>query len=322
MRSVRIPTTAILAAALLLTGCGSDPAPDPDSGPGLGADSQPDDASTDAPLQIVATTSILGDVVSNIVGPDARVQVIMEPGVDPHSFAASASQAQILREADLVVANGLGLEESLVDTLASAEEDGAMILYVAEHMEPVSYEEVAPSPRDPHVWLDPQRMAVGAGVIAAAVAEVDDILDDGEWTARGQAYAQDLATLDSELVETLEVVPPQRRKLVTNHDSFGYFARRYDFEVIGTVIPGSSTQVDTSAASFVELAGLIEQEGVPAIFTETSSSDRLASALNQEVAGGVDVVELYSGSLGASGSGAETYIDMMRFNANAIARAL
>jgi len=339
-------------AAMVLAGCGSMAAND------AGQDSSSASASTVAGsgeatgvgVTIVATTSILGDVVRNIVGEDAAVEVIMGPGVDPHGFAPSAAQAQSIREADLVVANGLQLEESLQDAMESAEQDGANVFRVAEELDPVAFaaradhddhddqdaEDDDPDDEaeddahddhdhgqlDPHVWLDPQRMADGATLIAGAIAEVDDALDDAEWEQRGQDYADQVLALDEEIVEMMAVVPDDQRQMVTNHDSFGYFADRYDFEIIGTVIPGTSTQVDTSAASFAELAGLIVDRDVPAIFAETTSSDRLAQALASEVGRDVAIVELYSGALGEPGSGAETYLDLMRLNAEAIAGAL
>ncbi len=115
---------------------------------------------------------------------------------------------------------------------------------------------------------------------------------------------------------------PDRRELVTNHDSLEYFAQRYDFDVVGTVIPGTSTQVDTSAESFTELAELLTARDVPAIFTDAGTSDRLATALVEETGNDIEVVVLYTGALGEPGSGAETYVDLMRFDAQAIAQAL
>lgn len=333
--SPRTPLALALAGALVLASCaGSDGAtssPDVVSPSAEVASADPGDG-----LTVVATTSILGDIVSNVVGDAGTVEVLMGPGVDPHSFQASAAQAASLRQADLVVANGLQLEESLGDTLDAALEDGASVVYVAEELDPIPFQgadghddgEEAPHGEDdheeldPHVWLDPQRMAAGVQVIAEAIAQVDDTLPDADWQARGEAGAQEIERLDAEVEDILAVVAPDRRELVTNHDSLEYFAQRYDFDVVGTVIPGTSTQVDTSAESFTQLAEVLDARDVSAIFTDAGTSDRLATALVEETGRDVDVVVLYTGALGEPGSGAETYVDLMRFNAEAIATAL
>lgn len=339
----RTPATLVAVLGLVMAACGGATAQDQQT-PGATTE-------TGGGLTVVATTSILGDVVAQLVGDDGTVEVLMGPGVDPHAFQASAQQAQLVREADLVVANGLRLEESLLDTLEAAEADGVTVMRIAEELDPIPYEhdgghgheddsehadEVENEhaheddsehahdhgAHDPHVWFDPLRMARGVELVAAELAEVDASLEDGTWQRRGQQYADTLTSLDAEVEQTLAEVPEDDRKLVTNHDAFGYFADRYDFEVIGTVIPGASTQADPSAAEFARLAEVIVDEGVPAIFTESTSSDHLAGALAEEVGRDVAIVELYSGSLGEEGSGVETYVDLLRHDARAIASAL
>lgn len=279
-------------------------------------------ASTTGPAatgpKIVVTTSILGSLVEELAQGDADVSVLIGPGIDPHGYAPSAASARAIRGADLVVANGLGLEASLTDTLEAAEQDGANVLRLGELVDPRTFpgEDVP----DPHFWLDPVRVRDVVGRLADALAATG--ASDVDWASRATAMEVDIDDLDREVSGILAVIPDEDRLLVTNHDAFGYFADRYDLEVIGTVIPGSSTQADTSAAGFADLAALIRSTGVRAIFTESSSSPRLSQALADEVGADVAVVTLYTESLGDSQTSADNYHDLMVTNARTIADAL
>jgi zinc/manganese transport system substrate-binding protein len=175
---------------------------------------------------------------------------------------------------------------------------------------------------DPHFFTDPSRMAAAVEGMADALVTHVESLDTDEFRARVDDYIAELTDLDAEVEATLEAVPAERRVLVTNHDVFGYFADRYDFEVLGAVIPGGSTLAEPSAADLAALATAIEAEGVPAVFVDASAPSRLADALAAEAGIDVEVVELFTESLGAPGSGGETYLDMVRANAERIAAAL
>jgi ABC-type Zn uptake system ZnuABC Zn-binding protein ZnuA len=352
---------AVLAVTLsACAGAGSGAGPDPSAEAGPRSEAV-ETSSTDERIEIVVTTSILGDLVEQLVGDDATVEVLMEAGVDPHAFAPSARQGVTLREADLVVANGLGLEESLIDTLEAARADGVMVLEVAPLVDPIAYGEGAPDDHDhgddhdgdehgdehgdegddhgdehegddghddhadgldPHVWFDPARMAIAMEAVASAVAEVDDLLPDTTWTDRGAVLADDLRGLAVEVGEVLATVPEDRRVLVTNHGALGYLAATYGFELVGTVVPGTSTQAETSAQAFGALAGVLRDRGVDVVFSEAAAPDRLARALAEEVGGDVQVVQLYGDALGPAGSGADTYRGLMLHDANRIAEAL
>lgn len=279
------------------------------------------DASVDtAGVRVVATTTTLGDVASNVVGDDGTVEVLLPVGADPHDYQASASQVASIQEADLVIANGLGLEEGLTDVLESAAADGANVLTVAPRLDPLPFGGAdATAGDDPHVWLDPLRMAAATRIVAEELARIDSSID---WIGRGNAYADALTTADEDIQATLAVVPPANRKLVTNHDALGYFASRYGFEVVGVVIPGGSTLSEPSSAQLTELVTIVEQEQVQAIFAESTNPEVLADAVAAEVGGEVVVVELFTGSLGEPGSGAATLIDMLTTNAQRIAEAL
>jgi zinc/manganese transport system substrate-binding protein len=175
---------------------------------------------------------------------------------------------------------------------------------------------------DPHFFADPARMAVAVEAMAEALATHVESLDTDEFRARVEGYLAELAALDAEVEALLEPVAPDRRVLVTNHDVLGYFADRYGFEVLGAVIPGGSTLAEPSAADLADLAAAIEAEGVPAVFVDASAPSRLADALAAEAGVDVEVVELFTESLGEPGSGGETYLDMVRTNAERIAAAL
>jgi zinc/manganese transport system substrate-binding protein len=312
------PAVAVLAAGLLATACGSA---DDTSGDG-----------SDRPT-VVVTTNILGDVVRQSVGDLVDVEVIMPLGSDPHDFAPSARQAEAMEEADLLVLNGAGFEEGMRDIILNVEDSGTPTFTAADHVSLLTLDDDAGEEDhdshsdgvDPHLWTDPDRIADVVQALGSALREMETI--DSELLAASiDGYVTELAVLGEEMDLVLGDLPAERRVLVTNHEVFGYFADRFEFEVVGTVIPSLSTGAEPSAAALERLAELIEAERVPAVFAETTTSSRLAEVLASEVegdlAGQVVVVELFSESLGETGSGAETYVDMMTTNAALIAGAL
>jgi len=310
---------------------------------GLSACASPQAGDQDGPTEdfgVVVSTTILGDIVQQLVGDDGSVEVLMQPGQDPHGFALSARQARAIRQADLVIVNGLQLEASLGDQLEAAEEDGVEVLRVAPLLDPIPFAgdgdheddgevhadgeglEHDRGSEDPHVWYDPVRMAEAARLIADRLAAVDDSLDDATWEARGEVVAADILAVHEEVASILGQIPERCRKLVTNHDSFGYLAARYGFEIVGTVVPGTSGTAEPSAQEFAELIETVRASGVPAIFAEITQSARLAETLAREVGREVQVVTLFTDSLGAPGTGAERYTGMLLTNARRIADAL
>lgn len=309
---MRITAMVVIAGLLAVTstGCSSD---DP----------------ADGTVSVVATTTILGDLVHNVVGENAEVEVLMPVGVNPHDFQASAQQVAAIQRADLVVANGLGLETGLHDVLEAATADGVRVWDVAPDIEPRPFVEVVDAEEahedhedgdlDPHFWLDPRRVALAADLLAAELAEAAPGVD---WSARADVYAAELDSLDISSVERLAVVAPADRKLVTNHLSLGYFSDRYGFEMVGTVIPGGESLANPSSAELASLVEVIESEQVRAIFTETIEPDILAQAVAAEVGYEVKVVELYTGSLGVPGSDGDTLVKMLTANVVRVAEAL
>ena len=234
--------------------------------------------------------------------------------------------------ADVVIANGLGLEEGLQDALASAAEDGARVIEIAPLLDPIEFgghghEGDAPSKDedehdygslDPHVWFDMKRMADAAVIIGDALAETGG----SAYADCGAKVADEIRSAEGEVRALMESVPEDRRILVTDHDALGYLADAYGYEVAGVVIPGGSTLAEPSSAELSALVEVIRAEGVTAIFANTADSSALSDAVAAEAGGSVQVVELYVGSLGGPDSGADTYVAMMLPNAQRIADAL
>ena len=279
-------------------------------------------------VQVVATTSIAGDLVSQIAGDEAEVTVLMPVGTDPHDFQPSSQQVGLLRSADLVVAWGLGLEEGLGDVLESAKTDGVVVLELSSQLDPIEFtaghdeheEEESDEEHalDPHTWNDPVRMAEAARLIGSALAEV---APDGAYLERAEIVAARMLAVHDEVSEILSAVPEDRRKLVTNHDSLGYLADRYGFEVVGVAIPGGSTLTAPSSAQIAELVHAIEDAGVTVLFSESSTSPAMLEAVAAEVPG-VEVVELVEGSLASEGEPGDTLAELLVHNARLIADAL
>ncbi|MDH4116549.1 MAG: metal ABC transporter substrate-binding protein [Acidimicrobiia bacterium] len=285
----------------------------------------------DSSLRVVATTTILGDVASQIVGDQGIVEVLMPVGADPHEYQPSAQQGAALRAADVVIANGLGLEEALGDILTAAEADGVTVIRIAEFVDPIPFSgtheegeehqgsEENHADGDPHLWMDPIRMAAAARAVGERLTSISP---DVDWPQRANEYAQQLETADAEIAAILGAVAPERRYLVTNHEAFGYLAARYDFDVIGSVIPGGSTLASPSSAELAALVDTIEEYDAPAIFVENISGTDLAESVAAEIGRPIEVVELFSDSLGEPGSGADTLISLLITNASRIADAL
>ena len=266
-------------------------------------------------LSILVSTSILGDIVENVVDGKAMVDVLIPVGADSHDYSPSSAQVAAMHQADLVILIGLGLEEGMADVVEGL--DGVEVFEIGPLLGPIPLTD-SQNP-DPHVWMDPLRMAGGAKLIGI---ELSTIAPDQEWTKGAEAYAAELEELDGEIVNILGGVPESQRGMVTNHDSLGYFADRYDFEVIGTVIPGGSTMDEPSSAELADLVAVMRETGTTVIFGETTRPDLLARAVAMELGDDVKVVDLYTESLGAPGSQAETYVGMLRVNAQLVAGSL
>lgn len=271
---------------------------------------------------IVVTTNILGDVVSHVVGDEAEVLTLMKPDADPHSFEISAREASRLHEADLLVSNGLGLEEGLQQHLDSAAAEDVPEFVAGDRIEVLDYADGdATGMPDPHFWTDPARMIDVVTALEVTLAGIDDV-DEGAIAGNAATYLGELERLDVEMTDAFDRIPAQSRALVTNHHVFGYLAERFGFRMIGAIIPGGTTLAAPSASDLRHLTGAIEDAGVPTIFAESSQPDRLAQVLADEAGIDVSVVELYTESLTAPGDGADSYLTMMRINTERIVTGL
>ncbi|SFF95222.1 metal ABC transporter substrate-binding protein [Curtobacterium sp. YR515] len=268
----------------------------------------------DRPL-VAVTTNILGDVVSEVVGDAAEVMVLMPAGADPHSFEVSAQEAARLRTADLVVENGLGLEEGVSRHVRAAADDGVPVFTAGDAVDALEWTTEDDSGPDPHIWTDPARMV-------DVVEALDDDLRDVGVRATGTAdYLDAVHALDGEMEQAFGALSPGQRALVTNHHVFGYLADRYDFRVVGAVIPSGTTLASPSAADLRDLADAIADAGVPTVFADASQPARLAQVLADEVDVHVEIRPLATESLTADGP-ASTYLGMMRSNTEAIVDGL
>jgi zinc/manganese transport system substrate-binding protein len=293
-----------------------------------------DDAESSGPTAerptIVVTTSIWADITSNVACDGlAGVRTVIPNGGDPHAYEPSLQDREVLESASLVVANGLSLEESLDDTIEAAERSGTPVFRFADVIEPLPLadedehadeDDGEHGDQDPHLWFDPIRVADALPELGSALVE-EAGLDAARVDECVERYRSQLADADAEITDVLRAVPVERRILVTNHEALGYFADRYDFEILGTVIPSSSTLAETSPAELQDLADEIEQIGLPAIFAETQHStaevDALAAALSD-----VAVVTLHTEALGPADSGADSYVGLVRTDAQLIADSL
>ena len=278
----------------------------------------------------IATTTIWADITSAVLC-GVPVTAIVPTGADPHTFEAPIAARADIAAAGFVVANGLDLEEGLLDLLETVEAEGVTVLHMTDHVEVLApgdddhsdehsdehddKHDHDHSAGDPHIWLDPMRVAAGIGAIVEAA--VDAGHDAEAITACAEDYRTELTALDAEISELVASVPATSRNLVTNHDALGYFADRYDFTVIGTVIPSTSTMAATNPADLADLAALIEESGVTTIFTDAESSDVDAAALAERL-DGVRVTPLLTGSLTSGVEDGRDYVTLMRTNAERI----
>jgi zinc/manganese transport system substrate-binding protein len=281
----------------------------------------------EAPPLIVATNTIWADVAANVACDGlAEVVSLLPPGADPHAFELSMADRARLDQASMIVTNGLGLEGGMEDPIESAESGGVPVFRAGDHVEVIASDEDgggheehgSDEPVDPHIWQDPTRTAAVAVALGDALVE-DAGLDRDAVRRCVEDYGAELSALDDEVAQTTAAIPAESRVLVTNHDSLRYFADRYDFEILGTVIPAPGAVAEANPADIEALAEAIESTGVAAVFAEQQHSDSDVQALADRV-GDVEVVHLHTDSLGEDE--ASSYIGMVRSNAHRIADAL
>jgi ABC-type Zn uptake system ZnuABC Zn-binding protein ZnuA len=289
----RLVIGSALALALLVTaGCG---AISRSGGPGIA---------------VVASTTQLGDIVRNVGGPAVSVRQILRPNTDPHEYEPRPADIIATARAQLVVVSGDGLDHWMGRVLDSA--GGRPTVLDAGAGRPVT------RAGDPHWWHDPRNVEFAVRRIGAALQRVEP----GAAAAirrSTRAYLARLRRLDAGISRCLRSVPAGRRKLVTDHDAFGYFARRYAITVVGAVIPAQTTEAQASARDLSSLSALIRREHVRAVFPESSISPRLAKTIARQTGASANDT-LYGDTLGPKGSPGATYLGMEAANADAMTR--
>ncbi len=283
----------------------------------LTACAAPASPSTGGRLAVMATTSLIGDVARQVGGARVDVKVLLPIGSDPHAFEPRPQDIAALSDAQLVLVNGLGLEATLTQLLSNAK----TVVTVSDGINalPFSGHEAEAGGLDPHVWQDPNNVIVWANNIAAAFAKADPAHAD-EYAANAKAYVAELTALDASIQQQVAAIPAANRKLVTDHGDFGYFAARYGFEQIGEVIPSVSTGAAPSAQELAALEDAIRSGGVKAVFVGTTVSPDLSRRVADDT--GVQLVFLFTDSLSKPGGDADSYLAFMRYNVNAIVKAL
>ncbi|MBK8900998.1 MAG: zinc ABC transporter substrate-binding protein [Anaerolineaceae bacterium] len=285
-------------------------------------------------LRVVATTSIIGDVVAQVGGEAINLTVLIGPGQDPHSYEPAARDLTAVADAHVIFVNGWDLEEGLVDDLENIG-TGALVVPISANVSPLSggedeadhdgEEEEAHehSGADPHVWFSVHNVEQWVENVQHVLSDLDPA-NAATFEANAVTYAAALEELEAYAEAQLDTIPAENRFLVTNHDSFIYFAEEYGFTVLGTVIPSMSTVAEPSASDLTDLIAAMAEHGVCTIFTETTVNDALAQTVAGELTGcdEVQVLKLYTGAVGPAGSNADSYIGMFRANVDAIVAGL
>jgi ABC-type Zn uptake system ZnuABC Zn-binding protein ZnuA/ABC-type Mn2+/Zn2+ transport system permease subunit len=300
-RAPALALAALVAVGALLAGCGSS-------------------SSAGGQLQVVATTTQIGDFVREVGGTAVAVDQILQPNTDPHEYEPRPSDVAGAAEAKLVFANGDELDSWVEQVVSDSGSDAEMVdlgAVVPERL-PGESSGAEASRYDPHWWHDPRNAEAAVAAIERRLVTVDPSRRR-EFARNARAYLVKLRALDAGIAHCMDLVPATRRKLVTDHDAFGYFADRYGIEVVGAVIPSQTTQAQPSAKDLSALAKLIESEHVKAIFPESSLSPKVAEAIADQTGASADYT-LYGDTLGPEGSSGATYLRMEAANANAMVR--
>ena len=297
--------------SLLLTACGGANVPAQDSGK----------------LTVVATTSIVADVVAKVGGDNIDLEILLPVGTDPHSFEPTPQDIAKVADAEVVFANGAGLEEFMQNLLESADatnkivevSDGiALLEHPAEDHE-TGDEDHDHEMGDPHTWTDPNNVMIWVNNIEAALSKADPANAE-TYTANAAAYDAELSDADAWIREQIATIPEANRKIVTDHQLLGYYIEEYGLDMAGAIIPGYSSLSEPSAQELAAIEDAIRQTGVKAVFVGNTVNSNLAERVSEDT--GVTLVFFYTGSLSPADGDAPTYLDYLRYNTNAFVEAL
>lgn len=288
-------------------------------------------------LKVVATTTIVGDVVAQVGGDDIDLSVLLPAGTDPHSFTPTPQDVAKVEQADVIFANGAGLEVFLDDLIQSA---GASdnVVHVSEGIDLLTFgshehehegeehegeehegEEHEHEGGDLHTWVDPNNVMVWVQNIEQRLSDADPA-NAAAYATNAAAYTAELRSLDAWIREQVGLISAANRKLVTDHMLFGYFAEEYGVEQVGALIPGYSTLAEPSAQELARIEDAIRELGVKAVFVGNTVNPALAERVAKDT--GTQLVFVYSGSLSGPDGEAPSYLEYMRYNVNAFVDAL
>ncbi len=267
-----------------------------------------------ANVTVVATTTPIGDMASRVAGDAATVKVLLDPNTDPHDYEPTPSDGAAVADADVVFVNGLDLDGWINDVVTSSGTTTQPVV-VTTGLTLLPGDDESPG-GDPHVWLDPRNAetmvrTMTEAMSAAAPAKAET------FRVNAERYITEIRALDGELEARVNTIPQAQRVIVTDHDAFGYLAARYDVRIVGAVIPSLASTAEPNARDLAALVDAIKRNQVRAVFPEASINAKLAQQIAKESGARVGG-ELYSDSLGDTGSGADTYLSMMRSNIESI----
>ena len=292
----------LLLTCLALAACQATPqSPAQESTPG-------------AELSVLAAETFLADIAQNVAGERVAVESILPLDLDPHTYEPTPQDLVKITNSQLLIVNGAGFE-FWMDELIENSGGEQLVIEASEGLA-----ESSERPGDPHFWLDPVSVITYVENIRGGLSTVDPA---GELVYRrnAAAYIDELKMLDVWIMDDVKQLPKERRILVTNHESFGYYADRYGFEIIGTIIPSASTGSSPSAQQLVQLVDEIRRTNAPAIFLESGSNPQLAEQVARET--DVKVIgDLYTHSISPPDGAAPSYLDMMMYNTRTIVEAL
>lgn len=289
----------ILVLAVLISSCGGQPA---------------SDSEMEAPV-ILTSTTILADITHNIAGDRLQVESLLPAGTDPHSYQATPRDIARISESKLIVIHGAGYEQFMSSLLENADGERTII----EASKGISPGTDAEQGIDPHMWLDPNLVIMYVGNIRDALIDLDPS-GEADYRSNAETYINALKDLDAWIAGQVDQIPSQKRLLVTNHEAINYFAERYGFTVVGTVVESFSSDASPSAQQMAVLIDQIKSTGAPAIFLDASDNSMLAGQIADETDVKV-VTDLHLESL-TDGAPAGTYIEMMKDNVSKIVGAL
>lgn len=282
-------------------------------------------------LRVVAVESFLADIAQNVAGERVQVQALMPLGLDPHGFQPTPQDVRQVADSHVLIVNGAGFEEFLDKLLENAEGERLVIeaskglkMREVREGEIVHQETLADDEEqhegDPHFWLDPTQVIRYVENIRDGLTQADP---EGAaiYKANAAQYIQELNALDARIKIQVETIPDANRKLVTDHDTFGYFADRYGFEIVGMIVPSFSTADSTSAQELARLIDAIRATDAKAIFLDASTNPQVAEQIARETGARV-ITGLYSHSLSQPNGPAPTYIQMLEYNTQKIVEAL